>query len=292
MISDEIVGTINQWLLQKNGNPLVIKDTGAVSGGCINQCHRLNTGKDSYFIKYNFADRFPGMFAAEAKGLSLLKCTETLNVPEVLYQHEVDKYAFLMLEYITEGNKSRDFWENFGRNLARLHRASHKFFGLDHDNYIGSLPQINKQCKSWEEFLVVNRLDPLVKNAFDQKLLNREDINGFERLYTKIENLLPKEKPGLLHGDLWSGNFMVNSKGDACIVDPAVYYGHREMDIGMTKLFGGFSTDFYTFYNDENPLEKRWEKRVEFNQLYPLLVHLLLFGSSYTLQIRHILRKY
>ena len=292
MISDEIVKAINQWLPLKADNSSAIRDTDVLSGGCINQCYRLNTNKASYFVKYNFADRFPGMFAAEAKGLSLLKSAQTIHVPEVLYQSEAGEYAFLLLEYIAEGNKSRDFWENFGRNLARLHRASHDFFGLDQDNYIGSLPQMNNHCKSWEEFLVLNRLSPLVKKAFDQKLLSREDINGFERLYPKIENLLPKEKPALLHGDLWSGNFRVNSNGEASIIDPAVYFGHREMDIAMTKLFGGFSADFYNFYNDENPLEKGWEKRVEFNQLYPLLVHLILFGSSYAQQIRHIVRKY
>ena len=292
MISDDIVNAINQYLVQKADNSSAILDTRVLSGGCINQCHRLNTGKASYFVKYNFTDRFPGMFATEAKGLSLLKSAQTIHVPEVLYQGEAGEYAFLLLEYVAEGNKSPEFWENFGRNLNRLHSSSHEFFGLDHDNYIGSLPQINNRYKSWEEFLVLNRMGPLVKKAFDQKLLSREDINGFERLYPKIENLIPKEKPCLLHGDLWSGNFMVNSIGDACIIDPAVYYGHREMDIAMTKLFGGFSTDFYNFYNDENPLEKGWEKRIEFNQLYPLLVHLLLFGSSYALQIKHILRKY
>lgn len=292
MISDEIIQTVNRWLLQQAGNQAAIKDTNLLSGGCINQCYRLNTHKASYFIKYNFADRFPGMFAAEDKGLSLLKSAQTIHVPEVLYQKEAGKYTFLLLEFIDEGNKSPDFWENFGRNLAALHRSSHELFGLDHDNYIGSLPQINKQSKSWEEFLVLNRLSPLVKSAFDQKLLSKEDINGFDRLYPKIENFFPKEKPSLLHGDLWSGNFLVNSNGEASIIDPTVYYGHREMDIAMTKLFGGFSTDFYNFYNDENPLEKGWEKRVEFNQLYPLMVHLLLFGSSYANQIRYILRKY
>lgn len=292
MISSEIVHAINQWLLQKADHSSAIRDTDELSGGCINQCYRLNTGNASYFVKYNFTDRFPGMFAAEAKGLSLLKSAQTIHVPEVLYQSEAGEYAFLLLEYIAEGNKSRDFWENFGRNLAGLHRASHEHFGLDHDNYIGSLPQMNNHCQSWEEFLVLNRLSPLVKKAFDQKLLSREDINGFERLYPKLENLLPKEKPALLHGDLWSGNFRVNSNGEASIIDPAVYYGHREMDIAMTKLFGGFSAEFYDFYNDENPLEKGWEKRVEFNQLYPLLVHLILFGSSYAQQIRHIVRKY
>lgn len=292
MISNEIVKAINQWLLQKGDSTSAITDTRELSGGCINECHKLITDKSSYFVKYNFGDRFSGMFAAEAKGLSLLKNAQTIYVPEVLHQSAAGKYEFLLLEYIAEGKKSRNFWENFGRNLAGLHRVNHKLFGLDHDNYIGSLPQKNKQCKTWEEFLVLNRLDPLVKSAFDQKLLNREDINGFDRLYPTIENMLPKEQPSLLHGDLWSGNFMVNSQGEASIIDPAVYYGHREMDIAMTKLFGGFSTNFYNYYNDEYPLEKGWEKRVEFNKLYPLLAHLLLFGSSYAEQLRHILRRY
>lgn len=292
MIPDYIMQSINQWLHEKSGKTVSITDTKILSGGCINDCYALYTPTDTFFIKYNLASRFPDMFSSESKGLMLLKGSKQIDVPEVLYTGKTGKYSYLLLEYIHDGQIVNGFWENFGRQLARLHRVSQTSFGLDHDNYIGSIPQKNEFYPQWDEFLILNRLQPLVSQAFDEGLLNSADISGFDRLYNRIQNILPSENASLLHGDLWNGNFMVNVKGQPTLIDPAVYFGHREMDIAMTKLFGGFTNDFYLYYNDEYPLEKDWEKRIEFNQLYPLLVHALLFGLSYSSQIRHIIRKY
>ncbi len=292
MVPDELIQSIDQWLHEKSGKSASIIDTKVLSGGCINECYALYTAMETFFLKYNLSTRFPEMFTAESKGLELLKESQQINIPEVLHTGKSEKYSFLLLEFIPEGHKSQGFWEIFGRQLAGLHRISHSSFGLDHDNYIGSIPQKNNPYSRWDEFLIVNRLQPLVSQAYNEGLLNRGDISGFDRLFTRIENILPTEKPSLLHGDLWSGNFRVNVEGQPTLIDPAVYFGHREMDLAMTRLFGGFSNDFYPFYNDEYPLEKGWENRVEFNQLYPLLVHVLLFGTSYALKIRSILRKY
>lgn len=261
-----------------------------LSGGCINDCYVVDAAKSRFFIKYNLTGKFPGMFDAEEKGLELLRNADCIYIPEVIYNGEADIYSFLALEFVESGQQTENFWENFGKNMAKLHRVRETFFGLDHNNYIGSLPQKNKKHSSWGEFVATERFQPLVQQSFDLGLLSREDIKAFEILSGNIGNIIPEEKPALLHGDLWSGNFITNSIGEACLIDPAVYFGHREMDIAMTKLFGGFSPAFYRSYNDENPLENGWEKRVEINQLYPLLVHLILFGVSYAAQIRHILK--
>ncbi|MDY0103361.1 MAG: fructosamine kinase family protein [Lentimicrobium sp.] len=292
MIPDELIQQINQWLHENSAKNDSIIKTEILTGGCINDCHVLYTNKKKIFLKYNLASRFPEMLAAESQGLILLKKSQLIGVPEVLYSGETASYSFLLLEYIPEGHNDKDFWEKFGRQLARLHRMSQTSFGLDYNNYIGSIPQKNSYFSQWNEFVIVNRLQPLVRKAYNKKLLNHTDISDFDRLFTRIENILPAEKPALLHGDLWSGNFIMNVEGQPILIDPSVYFGHREMDIAMTRLFGGFSNDFYHFYNDEYPLEKGWKNRVEFNQLYPLLVHVLLFGSTYASQIRNIIRKY
>jgi len=122
--------------------------------------------------------------------------------------------------------------------------------------------------------------------------LNTSLSKSFARFCNQVESIFPKEEPSLLHGDLWSGNFMVNNEGNACIYDPAVYYGHREMDIGMSKLFGGFDKAFYLAYNQEYPMEKGWERRVEYCNLYPLLVHVNLFGGGYASSVSAILSRF
>lgn len=290
MIPESIRDNFNKWLSLNKGDANGITSAKMLSGGCINDCYVVDASSGSYFIKYNLTDKFPGMFDAEEKGLELLRNADCIYIPEVIYNGEADIYSFLALEFVESGQQTENFWENFGKNMAKLHRVSETFFGLDHDNYIGSLPQKNKKHSTWSEFVATERFQPLVQQSFDLGLLSREDIKAFEILSGKIGNIIPEEKPALLHGDLWSGNFITNSIGEVCLIDPAVYFGHREMDIAMTKLFGGFSPAFYRSYNDEKPLEKGWEKRVEINQLYPLLVHLILFGASYAAQIRHILK--
>ncbi|MBW6491452.1 MAG: fructosamine kinase family protein [Lentimicrobium sp.] len=290
MIPASIHEQINHWLLTELGETKGISSSKVISGGCINDCLSIKTENYTFFIKYNFSDKFPGMFDAEAKGLELLRYTGCIRIPKVIYRGTSGIYSFLLLEFIEEGRQPAYFWEAFGKNLAKLHKTSHTYFGLDHDNYIGSIPQKNHAHLAWDEFLAEQRLLPLVKQSFDYKLLNAEDVRSFDRFIGNLRNLLPGEIPSLLHGDLWSGNFLVTSEGEVCLIDPAVYFGHREMDIAMTKLFGGFSPEFYQSYNQEYPLEKGWEKRVEINQLYPLLVHLLLFGAAYAGQIRRILK--
>lgn len=128
--------------------------------------------------------------------------------------------------------------------------------------------------------------------AFTNGYIKTQDLSRLELLYKRLPDLYPEEPPSLLHGDLWSGNFLSAHDGTPCLVDPAVYYGHRETDIAMTRLFGGFSQAFYEAYNHHFPLEPGWESRISLNQLYPLLVHVNLFGEGYMGQVRQVLKQY
>ncbi len=186
----------------------------------------------------------------------------------------------------------KGFWEDFGTRLANMHRHTSDVFGLDHPNYIGSLPQSNKTQKSWIDFFVEERLEAQLRLARDAGRVERELGRWFQALYTHLPDLFPEEPPALLHGDLWSGNFMVGTDGRAAIVDPAVYYGHRYMDLGMSKLFGGFAPAFYRAYEDAYPLEKGWREGIEIANLYPLMVHVNLFGGGYLSSVKTILRKF
>jgi fructosamine-3-kinase len=198
----------------------------------------------------------------------------------------------LVLKFIQSAAHSADFWNDFGHRLAALHKHSQPSFGLSHDNYIGSLHQSNREHTSWEEFFIEERLQPLIRIAFDNREMDSLDVKAFNLFEKRIPQIFPEEPPALIHGDLWSGNYMVNENGNAVIIDPAVYYGHREMDLGMSQLFGGFHPGFYESYDDAFPLRPGWRDRLDYCNLYPLLVHVNLFGRSYLGQIRSILRKF
>ncbi|MCD6661004.1 MAG: fructosamine kinase family protein [Lentimicrobium sp.] len=292
MFPDSILNEINLNFGKSNPAFQKFRPIKALSGGCINDCYELGTAHKHIFVKFNSAGKYPGMFDAEKKGLELLKTAKCISVPEVLMCTNAGEYSFLALEFISPGNSSTDFWGDFGRKLALMHKNHADTFGLNHNNYIGSLAQNNNQSNSWTDFYVTQRLEPLVKQAYEKGLLSNSNTADFDRLFSILDDLIPGEPASLLHGDLWNGNFLIDKNGTACLIDPAVYYGHREMDIAMTKLFGGFSPRFYDSYNQEYPLENDWKERVKLNQLYPLLVHLLLFGSSYALQIRSILNDF
>jgi len=195
------------------------------------------------------------------------------------------------MSYIESGTPAAGFWETFGEQLSNLHRNTSAYFGLDHNNYIGSLPQNNEHCTAWNNFYA-QRINTLATMANRKQLLENRYILPLEKLSQKLLNIFPTEPPALLHGDLWSGNFMVDTLGDPVIYDPAVYYGHREMDIGMTLLFGGFDRKLYESYNHHYPLQPGWQQRVALCQLYPLIVHLVLFGGHYHRQVVEVIERY
>ena len=264
----------------------------AIGGGCINNTHKLETNVGDFFLKYNNRRRYPGMFEAEAKGLELLATANAIKIPEVIATGEACDDAFLILEYIQSGSPKSDFWESFGRQLAELHRSAADSCGLDLDNYIGSLPQSNTEEEIWAEFFIQQRLEPQLKLASEAGMISTSLKAAFQNFYKLLPEIFPEEPPALLHGDLWSGNFMTDSNNEAVLIDPAVYYGHREMDLGMSKLFGGFTPAFYDAYNEAWPMETGWEIRLDFCNLYPLLVHVNLFGGGYVSQVEGIVGRF
>ena len=274
------------------GSQALLKDVSPVGGGDINDAYRFDTSKGDFFVKKNSASRFPEMFVREAEGIQILGAAGVIPVPEVIDTGKVDDIAFLILHYINSAPKQEDFWTTFGKKLATLHQTGSTQFGLDQDNYIGSLYQSNKKHDRWVDFFREERLLVQVKLARDRGKMGVDTVKAFDRFYTKIEEIFPEEKPSLVHGDLWGGNFMVNEKGEAVLIDPAVYFGHREMDLGMSKLFGGFSGEFYDAYDEFFPLEKGWQQRLDYCNLYPLMVHVNLFGGGYLGSVKSILNKF
>ena len=266
-----------------------IKDQKSVHGGDINQAGKIETatGKN-LFVKWN--ESAPeGMFEAEAKGMELLNSADSgLEIPSPLLVNE----NFLVLNWIEEGGGNSESARNFGRKLAKQHQNSSDFFGLDYDNYIGKLTQSNIKHSNWFDFFALERIEPQIRMGVESGKLTRSVLKKAESFYKQLGSIFPNEKPALLHGDLWSGNFMFTKSGGASIYDPAVYYGHREMDLAMSRLFGGFSANFYSGYKEEFSITEGFSSRVEVYNLYPILVHANLFGGSYCRQAENIINRY
>jgi fructosamine-3-kinase len=264
-----------------------------VSGGDINAVYRLSRPNEkTEIIKINDANAYPQMLEKEANGLNELHKNKALHIPNVLAQEELEGLQYLILEYIPQGEINQLFWENFGQGLAKQHSITQPTFGFDADNYIGSLNQSNTPHQNWADFLINERLIPQVKLAVDKGVITGSESKQFERIYSEANSLWPNEKPALLHGDLWSGNYIKGTQNQPYLIDPAVYYGHREMDLGMMLLFGGFDAHLFTIYDETFALEHGWKGRIQYNQLYPLLVHLNLFGRTYFSQIQAIVKEF
>ncbi|HTL10222.1 MAG TPA: fructosamine kinase family protein [Chitinophagaceae bacterium] len=263
-----------------------------VPGGDINQTYKLHSAGKNYFLKLNNASSFPGMFAAEAEGLHFLRHHSMLRIPQVLVYGATEDTQWLLLEWIEKGAVAKTSMERFGQRLAEMHQQPQAYFGWTGNNYIGSLRQTNTAHEDWMSFFTACRLQPLITHLLDTGAAVGITSKTVDRFFQNIQDMFPKETPSLLHGDLWSGNFMIDATGTAAIFDPAVYFGHREMDLGMTRLFGGFNENFYKGYNSIYPLEKGWEERLPLSQLYPLLVHAVLFGGHYIAQVQSTIMRY
>lgn len=279
-------------LLRKNGLNAAVISISSLAGGSISEAREVKTNKGSFFLKFNDYSQGLAMFQAEADGLKRLNETECITVPEVITLGKIRDRSYIILDFLRKGNPTAESRTDFGRSLAAMHRYSYEKYGLSNDNYIASLEQNNTYSESWTEFFISQRLEALLRIATDDGLADYSCTLKFSRLFLKLESLLPREKPALLHGDLWNGNFMFTEQGRVAVFDPAVYYGHREMDIAMTTLFGGFGQEFYNSYNESFQLEKGWEERLDIHNLYPLLVHLVLFGRSYLPDIMRILSRF
>ncbi|MEM9694533.1 MAG: fructosamine kinase family protein [Myxococcota bacterium] len=262
-----------------------VVDRQPVSGGDINEASRVRLASGRMvFVKHH--PRPPrAMFAREAEGLAWLAEAQAVRTPEVLGTGD----RWLALDWIERGRPARDHDEAFGRGLAALHRAGADGFGWRVDNTIGTLVQRNATDSTWGAFYASCRLEPLVASAGAALRHLRRD---FERLYPRLDGLFPNEPPARLHGDLWGGNAMVGENGEPILIDPAVYGGHREMDLAMMELFGGFSPRVFAAYEEAFPTAPGRAERVGLAQLYPLLVHVNLFGGGYVGSVEAALRRY
>lgn len=265
----------------------------SLAGGDINDAFLVELADGRrLFVKTHRASP-PGMFAAEAKGLRWLADANAIRIPEVIAAKEQSGAApaFLILELLSPAKRVGDFDERLGRQLAALHITGAPSFGLDHDNYIGRLYQTNTPADTWAEFLWKRRLEPQCQAAYDQGLVDDGMLRSFERLSAVLADRVGEnEPPSRLHGDLWGGNLHVDASGEPCLIDPAAYGGHREIDLAMMRLFGGFTERTFAAYAEAAPLSPGAEERVPLYQLYPLLVHVNLFGSSYVDGVRRALR--
>jgi protein-ribulosamine 3-kinase len=287
-----LASDLEKLITQREGRPCRMIAFEPTGGGSINYTGKISLTHGEFFIKWNDREKFPDMLFTEAKGLELLANATDLQVPIVIACGESGPFQYLMLSYIESSTRQNNYWEKLASGIANVHRTNALTYGLGYSNYIGSLPQSNLETASWTNFFISERLEKQVQLAVRNGRCESEMRMHFNRLYEKLGQYLIEEKPCLVHGDLWSGNVVVSESGTPVLIDPAVYFGNREMDLAMSKLFGGFDPDFYRMYANCYPLENGLNERIEIYNLYPLLVHLNLFGGSYYQQIMDVLRRF
>jgi len=274
-------------LEQRLGKP--VRSAKRLGGGDINDAFEVALGDGTRVFVKTHPNPPSGMFEAEARGLRWLEEADAIRVPRVIAVSD-EVPAFLALELLTPAKRRADFDENLGRSLATLHAFGAPSFGLDHDNFIGRLPQSNTVSDDWAAFYWSSRLEPQLRLAADRGLVDAAMRSSFDALARALSTRVgPKEPPSRLHGDLWGGNLHVDETGQAALIDPAVYGGHREVDLAMMRLFGGFGERVFAAYREAWPLAPGAAERVSVYQLYPLLVHVNLFGGSYVASVRRAL---
>lgn len=263
------------------GTTLPPQPAARVSGGSINECYRWDGGTGSIFVKVAALEN-RAAFEAEAAGLEELGLAHTLRVPRVLAIGANAADCWIALEWIQFGARSRTADRLLGEGLARLHRSTADAFGWHRDNTIGSTPQLNGRLDDWCAFFRDRRLryqlDLAARKGYGARLQQR-GVGLLDRLGEFFDTYQPP--PSLVHGDLWGGNWATDEEGQPVIFDPAVYYGDREVDVAMTRLFGGFGADFYSGYQATWPLDPGAPARIDLYNLYHVLNHLNLFGAGY-----------
>ncbi|MCP4038519.1 MAG: fructosamine kinase family protein [bacterium] len=269
-----------------------VRSLTATTGGDIGTSVRIDLVDGTRLFAKHYPSGDPSMATAEAHGLAWLRESGTLRIPEVIAATS-EAPPTIVLEWIDQQPRSSRFDEALGRGLAALHRCGAPTFGLSSDNYIGSLAQRNQQHDRWPEFYARERIAPQVEIARRARRLPHDLETGLDRLIeTMAEHCGPDTAPARLHGDLWSGNVLADEQGMPCLIDPAVYGGHREIDLAMMALFGGFSPRVFDAYREAAPLEPGYAERVPLWQLYPLLVHANLFGGSYVGSVAEVVARF
>jgi len=287
-ISDKVLvcSSLKEALISVYGKDVSVKKKQAVHGGDANDAYKLYLSNgEALFLKTNSISN-EDFFRAEAEGVAAISTTGTIRVPNIHAIGTDDGYSFLLMEFIERAVPKKDFWEKLGTGLADMHQADTSSFvtdgkyGLDKDNYIGAGKQKNTPKSGWIEFFSECRLRPqfeLASRYFDGSLIKKTNwlLDNLDRF------LYEPEKPSLLHGDLWAGNFMSDETGQPMLIDPAIYVGCSEADIAMTELFGGFDRKFYNSYFKAMGDIPGYKDRRDLYNLYHLTNHLNLFGSTY-----------
>jgi len=269
-----------------------IISTKPVSGGDISSAYLIESEARKYFLKVNSKPCALEMFHAEQKGLQTIEQTKTIAVPHVHLADTIEGKAFLLMDFIESKRPDISDYLRLVEVLAELHHCSQKDFGFSTDNFIGSLPQRNNTHAVWAEFYWFERILPQLQSALKAGLIQQNIIPKEKDVIPLFQEIFGDAKPSLLHGDLWGGNYLISTNGVPCLIDPAVYYGHSMVDIAMSRLFGGFGTEFYNAYHEIIPKTKNYHQQIDLYQLYYLLVHLNLFGSGYYSSVSSILKKY
>ena len=260
-----------------------ILDSTPISGGDIGSSFKVTTANSIYFIKHY---RTPGIAEEESRGLAAMRSTRTVSVPAVITANA----HILVLEFIEQVPRMGTFQKQLGRKLAEMHKTTKPRYGFSEDNHVGATPQKNSWKETWLEFYTENRLDYQIRLAGD-----REISKSYEALRPRLTGIIGpsgKEPPCLIHGDLWAGNVISGPSGEPVLIDPAVCYGHRELELAMTRLFGGFTREFYHTYNETFPLHPGWQNRQKIYTLYHVLNHFNLFGGSYKHQALDLMRSF
>ncbi|MEO0570553.1 MAG: fructosamine kinase family protein [Bacteroidota bacterium] len=273
------------------GKPIIGVQT--LSGGDIAHAQKVTTKSGTFFVKSGSFPNAKELFEQEMVGLKTIEESESIDVPKIIGNYSFGGTACLILEFIKTKLPETLDMEAFGRKMAQFHLSTtSESFGFETDNFIGKLPQSNQRHSKWSSFYVMERLLPQLNLSQNLNLLKPSEVPELEHLIEKCGNIFGMVTPSLLHGDLWSGNYLISTTGNSYLIDPAVYYGHNEVDLAMTKLFGGFSNTFYGAYHEIIPPHENQKSLVEIYQLYFLLVHLNLFGTSYRNSVVQILKKY
>lgn len=276
------------------GQVIKIKSSAFLGGGCINHASKIETNAGSFFLKWN-AQCESDIFLRESESLKELKkaADNQIVIPEVFAAKKVDSTpGFLVLEYLQPRNLQPGDDEKLGRGLAVIHQHENEKYGFYTDNYCGATQQNNQWETNWAVFFRDKRLGFLLNLIKKERPLPASDFSIYEKLLQKITQLIPEDsKPALIHGDLWSGNYMATQNGPA-LIDPASYFANAEMEFSIITMFGGFSQRFYQAYNNVLPLPPDWETRNKLYQLYHILNHYYLFGGGYQSQAKSIAEFY